>query len=226
MDSSGLITRIAGASAGRRSVLRAAAVGGALAVAATLPAVVLAADDNPGKAKGQHKNGRVDVSGTTSGGASFTGQLRLVSFQAVAGTPNKLVANGVLTGTFKDAAGKTIGTLDEAPFATQVSDINPTAGTVKTAAVTAQAIPPPAGCTILHLVLAPLQLNLLGLVLTIPDTVTIDLTAVPGGGLLGDLLCAVDNLLQGGLGTLLNDLLGLGNLATALNNLVNALNAL
>ena len=36
----------------------------------------------------------------------------------------------------------------------------------------------------------------------------------------------VNNLLQGGLGGLLNDLLGLTNLATALNNLFDALNAL
>jgi hypothetical protein len=67
----------------------------------------------------------------------------------------------------------------------------------KAAAITAQQIPIPSGCNVLHLVLGPLQLNLLGLVVTIPDPVTVDITAVPGGGLLGDLLCAVANLLGG-----------------------------
>jgi hypothetical protein len=84
--------------------------------------------------------------------------------------------------------------------------------------ISAQQIPIPNGCTVLHLVLGPLQLNLLGLVVTIPDPVTVDITAVPGGGLLGDLLCAIANLLGGidlnailtaVLTNLLNQLLGL-----------------
>jgi hypothetical protein len=212
----------------RRTVLRAAAVAGALAAAA-LPTLALAdKNDNPGRhlAKGHHKRGRVDVTGTTAGGAAFAGQIRFLNFQAVQGTPNKLMAKGVLSGTFKDASGKAIATLDEAPFTTQVTDINPTAGAAQANAVTAQQIAPPAGCTILNLVLGPLQLDLLGLVLTIPDAVTIDLTAVPGGGLLGDLLCAVANLLSGGLGGLLGNLTALLALANALNDLFDALNNL
>jgi hypothetical protein len=209
----------------RRSVLRAAAVAGALAVTA-LPTLALADHDGkPGKRKGHHKGGWVDVDGTTAGGARFDGQMRFTNFQVVQGATNSVVANGVLKGQFKDASGKTIATLDGAGFTAPVSDIN-TGGTAPAGGFTAQAIPLPTGCTILNLVLGPLQLNLLGLVLTIPDVVTIDLTAVPGGGLLGDLLCAVANLLSGGLGGLLGNLPALTAFITALNNLINALNNL
>ena len=59
-------------------------------------------------------------------------------------------------------------------------------------------------CDILNLVLGPLDLNVLGLEIHL-DTVVLDIIANPAGGLLGDLLCAVANLLDGGL---LDQLLG------------------
>ena len=65
-------------------------------------------------------------------------------------------------------------------------------------------------CNILHLVLGPLHLDLLGLVVDL-NRVVLDITAVPGGGLLGDLLCAVANLLNGGLTGLLGQLTDLLN---------------
>jgi hypothetical protein len=79
-------------------------------------------------------------------------------------------------------------------------------------------------CQILRLVLGPLDLNLLGLRIQL-NQVTLLITAVPGpGNLLGNLLCAVANLLNppGPLAQLLTELnnliaelnrLGLGNLA-------------
>jgi hypothetical protein len=54
-----------------------------------------------------------------------------------------------------------------------------------------------AACSVLSLALGPLDLNLLGLVVeldncaTPPGPVTVDVTGIPGGGLLGDLLCAL-----------------------------------
>lgn len=68
-------------------------------------------------------------------------------------------------------------------------------------------------CTILTLDLGPLHLDVLGLVVDL-NQVELDITAVPGAGnLLGNLLCAVAGLLDGGqlsgLATLLNRLLGL-----------------
>jgi hypothetical protein len=53
-------------------------------------------------------------------------------------------------------------------------------------------------CEILNLVLGPLDLNLLGLQIDLAQVV-LDITAVAGAGnLLGNLLCAVANLLNGG----------------------------
>jgi hypothetical protein len=53
-------------------------------------------------------------------------------------------------------------------------------------------------CPILDLALGPINLDLLGLIVeTSPICLTV--TAFDGGGLLGDLLCAVANLLNGGL---------------------------
>jgi hypothetical protein len=68
-------------------------------------------------------------------------------------------------------------------------------------------------CTILHLVLGPLHLDLLGLVIDL-NQVVLDITAVSGAGnLLGNLLCAITGLLDGtslaNLTALLNGLLAL-----------------
>jgi hypothetical protein len=49
-------------------------------------------------------------------------------------------------------------------------------------------------CEILHLVLGPLDLNLLGLEIHL-NRVVLDIVANPAGGLLGQLLCAIANLL-------------------------------
>ena len=54
----------------------------------------------------------------------------------------------------------------------------------------------------LSLSLGPLDLNLLGLRVQLNNCaggpVTVDITAIPGGGLLGDLLCNLNGLLSGG----------------------------
>lgn len=59
----------------------------------------------------------------------------------------------------------------------------------------------PASCPILHLVLGPINLNLLGLQVQLgggpaaDQVIVLNLTAHQGGGLLGDLLCGVSNAL-------------------------------
>ena len=69
-------------------------------------------------------------------------------------------------------------------------------------------------CEILNLVLGPLSLNLLGLQVDL-NQVVLNITAVPGpGNLLGNLLCAVANLLNGpasgnAIANLLNRIFGL-----------------
>jgi hypothetical protein len=67
-------------------------------------------------------------------------------------------------------------------------------------------------CPVLHLVLGPLDVNLLGLVIHL-NQVVLDITAQSGSGnLLGNLLCAVAHLLDSGttngLAALLNQILG------------------
>lgn len=60
-------------------------------------------------------------------------------------------------------------------------------------------------CPILDLSLAPINLDVLGLVVE-TSPICLEITAYEGGGLLGDLLCGVAGLLDGGLS--LNDILG------------------
>ena len=58
-----------------------------------------------------------------------------------------------------------------------------------------------ATCSVLDLSLGPIELTLLGLEVILDDCsdgpVTVTITAIPGGGLLGDLLCSLTNLLNG-----------------------------
>ena len=76
-----------------------------------------------------------------------------------------------------------------------------------------------AACDVLNLVLGPLDLNVLGLEVHL-QRVVLDIVAVAGAGqLLGNLLCAVAGLLDGG------PLAGLlGQLRTLLNQILGALN--
>src|SRR6185503_14975646 len=67
-------------------------------------------------------------------------------------------------------------------------------------------------CNVLTLTLGPLDLNLLGLRVQL-NQVNLRITAIPGGGLLGDLLCGITNLLNP------TGLLG-NNLAAVLNSIL------
>jgi hypothetical protein len=132
-----------------------------------------------------------------------------------------------LVSSFDPAIGGFVGTLTVNRVAVQngvlmalgsvTGNVVSTAGTVVGTTPVTQAIATPlqvaGSCQILNLVLGPLDLNLLGLTIHL-NQVVLNITAVPGAGnLLGNLLCAVANLLNGG-----------GALQTLLNNLVTALN--
>lgn len=115
-------------------------------------------------------------------------------------TPTNFVnQNGVLT-----AVGTFTGTVTTATGVQSVTN-TPVTSAVTTAASNGV-------CSILDLTLGPLHLNLLGLVVDL-NQVHLTLTAVPGGGLLGNLLCGLSNALgggqAGGLANLLNRLLGI-----------------
>ena len=103
----------------------------------------------------------------------------------------EILAVGKVTGTATNAAGAVTN------FVTQSS-------APVTSATTAS-------CEVLNLVLGPLDLNLLGLQVHL-DQVVLNITAVPGAGnLLGNLLCAVAGLLDGGLANALGQITGLLN---------------
>ncbi|HEY1155906.1 MAG TPA: ABC transporter substrate-binding protein, partial [Arthrobacter sp.] len=103
---------------------------------------------------------------------------------------------GTFTGTLKSAAG----------VITPITNAATSVGVTQAAAT--------GSCKILDLTLGPLHLDLLGLVVDLYQ-VHLTITAQPGNGnLLGNLLCSVANLLNGGTGltglaNLLNQLLGL-----------------
>ena len=136
------------------------------------------------------KSGSVSVPVTyTDALGSFKGSYTITRFATQNGA---LVAVGTLTGTVTDAVGNTLGTINQA-LTLPVSAISAT-------------------CEILHLELGPLDLTLLGLNVHL-NKVVLDITATPGGGLLGDLLCSIADLLSNNsplsaLVKLLNNVLG------------------
>jgi hypothetical protein len=145
------------------------------------------------------------VTGTftnADGTGTFTGTFTPQKFSVVNGV---LEATGLLKGTLVDANGTQAGAVNQT-----VTD------TVNT---TNAANAPAVGCGILNLTLGPLNLNLLGLVVQL-NQVHLTITAVPGAGnLLGNLLCDVTNLLNGG--GALSGLLG--EISILLNSILAAL---
>lgn len=163
----------------------------------------------PAPAPGGNPLAAVPITGTAP--LNLVGSLNLTGFDVQNGA---LVALGTLTGTLTDTAGNVIRTFTNVPVTLPVTSAGGT-------------------CDILHLELGPLDLNLLGLMVHL-DKVVLDITAQQGGGLLGNLLCAVANLLNGGapltgLAGLLNQILGnlLGGLTSGvtggLTGLVNGI---
>jgi hypothetical protein len=137
----------------------------------------------------------IPVVGTGPGGA-FAGTFALRRFAAVGDT---VAAVGTLTGVLTPVGGTPTAIVR-----------NVTVPTAITQAAPAMAIAQ-AACPILHLDLAPLALDLLGLQVNLSEVV-LDVGAEPGAGnLLGNLLCAVTGLLDspGGLARLLNQILGI-----------------
>jgi len=159
------------------------------------------------------------VTGTftnADGQGTFAGTFMPKKFSVANGV---LEATGLLKGTMTDANGTKLGTVSRTvtmPVNTSASVSAAQASGAKANATTQQAA---LACNVLDLVLGPLNLNLLGLVVTL-NQVHLNITAVPGAGnLLGNLLCAVAGLLNGG--GALSGLLG--QIATLLNQILAAL---
>ena len=139
----------------------------------------------------------VPITGTFTdalgGAGKFVGTFNIQRFAV---QDNQLAAVGTLTGTLTDSLGTVLGSI------------------VNTITMLINSASTQATCQILHLVLGPLDLNLLGLMVHL-NQVVLDITAQAGpGNLLGNLLCAVANLLNGGgalaqIANLLNQILAL-----------------
>lgn len=140
-------------------------------------------------------------------GEGFDGEMDIHSFEA-AKTGKGLTAVGLCTGTLTDGS-----TVTDTPCQSTVSSINgvdPASMPGKRNRKLLQT----RTCNIVTLNLSGLFLNVLGVVVLIPAPVVVIINAVAGAGnLLGNLLCAVTNLLNGIGG--LNGLINLLNLIVA-----------
>jgi hypothetical protein len=136
----------------------------------------------------------VPVSSASTSPNGFTGNLTV---SRIANSAGQLVASGTLTGTVTDGLSGATSTVSQPVSA---------------------AVAATGSCTILDLTLGPLHLNLLGLVVDL-NAVHLTITAQQGpGNLLGNLLCAVANLLNGGL--------NLNGIAALLNQILAVLSGL
>lgn len=112
----------------------------------------------------------IPVTGVTGTGDPISGLLSITGVN---------VANQTVSGTFQ----QTVAGVPTGPVSTFVASIS-------------NLVSPTGQCQILDLTLGPLNLDLLGLVVQL-DTVHLNITAQRGAGnLLGNLLCAVANLLN------------------------------
>jgi hypothetical protein len=154
----------------------------------------------------------VHVTGTAKNGKQFSGSFAIQRF--VAGQ-NAVYAVGTLKGML---AGRHVTRYGVRIPVNNSSAITAGGAARDTRARAAQA------CQILHLVLGPLDLNLLGLRVQL-NQVVLDITAVPGAGnLLGNLLCDVTNALNPGALSALTS--NLSQIAALLNSLTGLLGSL
>ena len=119
---------------------------------------------------------RIAVTGTGKNGKPFTGTYRIERFVSRRG---QVFSVGTLKGKLKNRR------------VTRENVRMPVSGFgAAGAAQSSQLV-----CSILTLTLGPLDLNLLGLRVQL-NQVNLRITAIPGGGLLGNLLCGLANLLN------------------------------
>jgi hypothetical protein len=176
-------------------------------VSTLLVAIMLALLLSPIPSPAQTPSGAgwtIPVSGSAQGAGRLTGTFTIHRFVATGDPANPVGATGTLS--LQTASGRNVVTQVTMPVTRLAS---PGAGTAAGAVAIQQAT-----CEILELTLGPLDLNLLGLVVHL-DQVHLTIDANPAGGLLGQLLCAIANLLTPG-----------GGISGAIADLVAALNQL
>jgi hypothetical protein len=137
-------------------------------------------------------------------------------------TPSNVASTVQIANPFQDipviVSGVTVGTIDITRFVVRQGNLfaqgvfTSLTGATENLLIPVQSLS--ATCSILDLDLGAIHLDLLGLVIDL-SPIHLDITAQPGGGLLGDLLCGIANLLGG------NN--PIGNIARLLNQLLGAL---
>jgi hypothetical protein len=168
---------------------------GLAALAATLScALMLGVTSTAGAQTTQDMAKRIAVTGTAKNGKTFRGTYTINRFVNRHG---KVFAVGTLKGRLKHRHVTRRG------VRIPVTGFADESGSAQASQV---------ACRVLTLTLGPLDLNLLGLRIQL-NQVNLRITAIPGGGLLGDLLCGLTNLLNP------TAILG-NNLAAVLNSLL------
>jgi hypothetical protein len=159
---------------------------------------------------------KTDMTGVAKNGKKFTGTYGIYKFVAKNG---KVWSVGTLSGTIGNRHIKRGNVKMPVQLTGDSTDT--------TGANAAQA----GSCTVLHLVLGPVNLNLLGLQVTLGgglqanQPIVLDITAQRGGGLLGDLLCGLTDSLGGQLGQIGQQLQQLASALNALAGLLGGLQA-
>jgi hypothetical protein len=155
----------------------------------------------------------MDMTGVAKNGKKFTGTYGIYKFVVKDG---KVWSVGTLTGKLGNRHVKRGNVKMPAQLTGDTTGAN-----------AAQA----GSCTVLHLVLGPINLNLLGLKVTLGgglqanQPIVLDITAQRGGGLLGDLLCGLTDSLGGQLGQIGQQLQQLASALNALAGLLGGLQA-
>ena len=144
---------------------------------------------------------KVPVTGATKSGRQFAGTFTIKRFTERAG---KAFAVGTLRGK--------LGNRSVVKRGVRMPVTSEQAGSTRAQ----PPLPTPGACTILNLVLGPINLNLLGLRVA-TNEIRLLVEAVPGAGnLLGNLLCAITNLLNPSANTPLAQLVQVLNALLAL----------
>ena len=145
----------------------------------------------------------------TTGLPELAAQPKTNSISIIPTITSVSLVNGVLTATGTATAiihGQTVTVPFSTPVDISLADNQPAGAT----------------CPVLDLRLAPIHLNLLGLVLD-TSAICLTITATQGGGLLGDLLCSLGQALAGG-ATLTQALGASPDLTSLLSGLTDLLN--
>jgi hypothetical protein len=182
-------------------------VGGGVSTASAV-----AGDSAARGAVAKNANGKLTsrIVGTASDGSKVTGSFSPLKFVKRDG---KQQVQGLVQGVVTHADGT-----KETFSALRVMKVKSINGK-SLSGLASHGAPLAASCDVLHLILGPLDLDLLGLQVHL-DKVVLDIVAATGAGnLLGNLLCAITGLLDGG------PLAGLlGQLNTLLGQILDALN--